>query len=85
MFLLLLVWCLGSSYHGFVLFVFKVKFCPNDHNFLRAVCVNKMFPHLCQIFFKLCKIFDHSCEISENPFGCAVPLAHSTFQAVSNP
>ena len=37
-----------------------------------------------QIFFKPSKIFDHSCGISENPFGHAVSIVHSTFQATSN-
>ena len=78
---------------SFALFVFKVKFGPNDCNFAKAVCVNpwnhsnanKSLTHSCKFFFKPCKICDHSWAISDNPFGCVLPLVHSTLQAASNP
>ena len=61
--------------------------------FSKAVCVNpwnhsnenKSLTHSCKFFFKPCKIFDHSWAISDNPFGCVLPLVHSTLQAASNP
>ena len=86
------LWCLGSS-QQFALFVFKVRFRPNNCSFSKAVCVNpwnhsnenKSLTHSWKFFFKPCKIFDHSWAISDNPFGCVLPLVHSTFQAASNP